>query len=179
MCLKKADPAAKLVGQHQPWPPSDWITSTNDTIKPMQSGSFTKPPLDAACVDGRLMILTRTKKPADRMSLQCPDSHPCTPDARYFVVRGRLWRLSNPALDPDERERLVHELMAARRAVRTARGDADALRAARARVDAAKRALGERGLPWWTDGAPDYNRRMVIHTPYAEWFALLAQNIEK
>ena len=40
-----------------------------------------------------------------------------------------------------------------------------------ARVDAAKRALGERGPVWWTDGAPDYNRRMVIDTPYAAWFA--------
>ncbi|WP_308516365.1 hypothetical protein [Sphingomonas flavescens] len=44
----------------------------------------------------------------------------------------------------------------------------------RARVDAAKRALGERGEPWWTDGAPDYNRHMAKNTPYAEWFADLA-----
>jgi len=22
--------------------------------------------------------------------------HPVTPDGRYFVVRGRLWRMSNP-----------------------------------------------------------------------------------
>jgi hypothetical protein len=94
-----------------------------------------------------------------------------TPDGRYFVMRGRLWRLSNPALHPGERERLVHELMTARRAVRDAKGDADALRAARASVDAAKRALGERGPPWWEDGAPDYNRRMVANTPYAGWFS--------
>jgi hypothetical protein len=38
-------------------------------------------------------------------------------------------------------------------------------------VDAAKRALGERGPVWWTDGAPDYNRRMARNTPYASWFA--------
>jgi hypothetical protein len=38
-------------------------------------------------------------------------------------------------------------------------------------VDAAKRALGERGPVWWTDGAPDLNRRMAKGTPYAEWFA--------
>jgi hypothetical protein len=123
--------------------------------------------------------MTRSKEPMDRMSLQCPNGHPCTPDGRYFVVRGRLWRLSNPALDPAKRDRLVHELMAARRAVRTAKGDADALHAARARVDAAKRALGERGPPWWTDGAPDYNRRMVVHTPYADWFASLGQDNEE
>ena len=38
---------------------------------------------------------------------------PHTPDGRYFVVRGRLWRLSNPGLDPERRELLVRELMAA------------------------------------------------------------------
>ena len=33
--------------------------------------------------------------------------------------------------------------------------------------------LGERGPVWWTDGAPDYNRRMVANTPYSDWFAAL------
>lgn len=99
--------------------------------------------------------------------------YPRTPDGRYFVVRGRLWRTSNPHLPPDERARLVHALMAARRAVRDARGEPEATRAARAGVDAAKRALGERGPPWWTDGAPDWNRRMAKDTPYAAWWAAL------
>ncbi|MCW2338849.1 hypothetical protein M2337_003082 [Sphingobium sp. B2D3A] len=27
---------------------------------------------------------------------------------------------------------------------------------------------------WWTDGAPDLNRRMVRTTVYAEWFASLS-----
>lgn len=44
---------------------------------------------------------------------------------------------------------------------------------ARAGVDAAKRALGERGPVWWADGAPDYNRRLVSDTPYAAWYAQL------
>lgn len=101
-----------------------------------------------------------------------PD-HPTTPDGRYFVVRGRLWRTSNPGLAPDERERLVAALMAARRAVRTGAGDVAAIKAARAAVDAAKRALGERGPVWWTDGAPDYNRHLARNTPYADWFAAL------
>ena len=96
--------------------------------------------------------------------------YPVTPDGRYFVVRGRLWRTTNPALPPDERERLVRDLMGARRAVWEARQGRGDLAAARARVDAAKTALGERGAPWWTDGAPDYNRRMAHTTPYAEWF---------
>ena len=100
-------------------------------------------------------------------------AYPRTPDGRYFVVRGRLWRCSDPGLDPSERERLVKELMAARRVVRQANGDPEALASARSRVDAAKRALGERGPVWWTDGAPDYNRRMAKTTPYADWFAAL------
>lgn len=99
--------------------------------------------------------------------------YPQTPDGRYFVVRGRLWRLSDPRLEPAERERLVRDLMAARRAVRDAKGDAEATAAARARVDGAKRALGERGPVWWTDGAPDYNRHMAANTPYEAWFRSL------
>jgi hypothetical protein len=100
---------------------------------------------------------------------------PVTPDGRYFVVRGRLWRLSNPALPDDERAGLVRDLMTARRAVRQAKADGDeaALRAARGAVDAAKTSLGERGPVWWSDGAPDLNRRMVARTPYAEWYAAL------
>ena len=89
------------------------------------------------------------------------------------MVRGRLWRCTNPALPQAERERLVGELMKARRAVAIARrnDDATALAAARAAVDAAKHGLGERGPVWWSDGAPDYNRRMVRNTPYAAWYA--------
>ena len=102
-----------------------------------------------------------------------PASHPVTPDGRYFVVRGRLWRLSDPALGADRRQVLVEELMGARRAVRDARAGRGDLSAARARVDAAKRELGERGPVWWTDGAPDLNRRMAANTPYADWYARL------
>lgn len=96
-----------------------------------------------------------------------------TPDGRYLVVRGRLWRASNPALSPDERARLTSELMAARRAVGAARrsGNVELLRVAGSAVHDAKVALGERGAPWWTDGAPDLNRHLVKNTPYAEWDA--------
>ena len=88
------------------------------------------------------------------------------------MVRGRLWRRSNPALAEDERQRHVDELMSARRAVRAALDtDPDALRTARARVQAAKEALGERGPVWWTDGAPDENRRLARNSSYADWFA--------
>jgi len=92
-----------------------------------------------------------------------------TPDRRYFVVRGRLWRLSNPFLDPGTHERLVRDLMSARRAVAQSTSPQERI-SARLRVDAAKRALGERGEPWWEDGAPDYNRKLAVNTPYAAWF---------
>jgi len=102
--------------------------------------------------------------------------YPVTPDGRYFVVKGRLWRSSNPALAPELRQELVDRLMKARRQVGVAKktGDVAAERGARRDVDEAKRALGERGPVWWTDGAPDFNRRMVANTPYADWYAALA-----
>lgn len=98
------------------------------------------------------------------------EDYPTTPDGRYFVVRGRLWRKSNPALGEVDHTRLVSQLMAARNAVRRAKDDADAMKAARLAVDRAKVALGERGPVWWTDGAPDFNRHMARNTPYAAWY---------
>ena len=99
------------------------------------------------------------------------DTHPVTPDGRYFVVRGRLWRRSNPSLPEEQRAALVSELMTARRAVGAALRAADKadLAEARAQVDRAKVALGERGPVWWQDGSPDLNRRRVVNTPYAGW----------
>ena len=96
-----------------------------------------------------------------------------TPDGRYFVVRGRLWRRSNPALAEEERTVLVRGLMDARRDIRLARGDGDfaGVQDARRRVQAAKEALGERGAVWWSDGAPDYNRHLARNTPYRDWYA--------
>ena len=104
---------------------------------------------------------------------------PVTPDGRYLVVRGRLWRRADPHLPPERRQALVDDLMRARRAVGAAlrAGDAEAMRAARARVDAAKHALGERGPVWWDDGAPDLNRRMARNTAYAEWWAGIEEEV--
>lgn len=101
--------------------------------------------------------------------------YPVTPDGRYFVVRGRLWRRSNPALPEPERVRHVQQLMHARAAIKRARqqGDAVAERGARQEVHAAKLALGERGAPWWDDGAPDWNRHLARNTPYRDWFEAL------
>ncbi len=104
---------------------------------------------------------------------------PVTPDGRYLVVRGRLWRRADPGLRDNVRRTLVAELMAARRAVRTAlaAGNPKTLAATRARVDAAKVALGERGPVWWTDGAPDLNRRLAKNTPYADWYAAVEARV--
>ena len=99
-------------------------------------------------------------------------AYPRTPDDRYFVVRGRLWRCTNPHLAEPERARLTHELMDARRAIgKIKRQGGGELAAARTAVDRAKVALGERGPVWWNDGAPDYTRRMARNTPYAAWYA--------
>lgn len=95
-----------------------------------------------------------------------------TPDGRYLIVRGRLWRATNPGLGEQERQGLVNELMDARRAVKSAKanGVGEGLATARQAVDSTKRGLGERGPVWWTDGAPDWNRHLGRSTPYAGWF---------
>lgn len=72
-----------------------------------------------------------------------------TQDGHHIVVDGRRWRSTDPAIPEKLRLELVAELMAARRTVGTARGDENATTAARARVQDAKVALGERGEPWW------------------------------
>lgn len=90
-------------------------------------------------------------------------------------MKGRLWRTTNPALDEQTRQRYVKDLMKARNQVKQAKrqDDAEALSAARTRVNQAKVALGERGPVWWTDDAPDYNRYLVKNTPYTDWFDAL------
>ena len=95
-----------------------------------------------------------------------------TPDGRYLVIDGRLWRRTNPNLDDAERKQLLSDLGRARSAVRQARSSEDdnALKQARSAVHRAKVALGERGPTWWHD-APDLNQSKVENTPYAEWYA--------
>lgn len=74
--------------------------------------------------------------------------NPTTPDGRYFVVKEQLWRCTDPSLCEDTRQRLVDELMAARRKVRAAKasGDPRVLSEVRARVQKVKVALGNAGL---------------------------------
>jgi hypothetical protein len=104
--------------------------------------------------------------------------HPRTPDGRYFVVRGRLWRMANPDLADNQRAGLVDRLMAGRRGVKQAKraSDLKAEATAHRAVDEAKQALGERGPVWWDDRAPDLNRHMAKNTPYAEWYAKIGRS---
>ena len=76
------------------------------------------------------------------------------------------------------RDRLIRELMDARRAVRAGRRarDPNAIQEARSAVDDAKRALGERGPVWWSDGEPDLDRRLIKNTPYATWYSSLPKH---
>ena len=98
--------------------------------------------------------------------------YPETPDGRYFVAKGRLWRKTDPRLDDSTRRAAVKRLMQARRAVGQADTPEDE-RAARDAVDAAKRDLGERGPVWWEDGALDEGGRHPKNTSYADWWATL------
>ena len=100
-----------------------------------------------------------------------PKSYPQTPDGRYFVAKNRLWRKTDPRLDAATEKHWVAELMSARRAVKAAADDARAERTARARVQTAKEALGERGPVWWDDGAPDETGTHPKNSSYADWWA--------
>ena len=95
-----------------------------------------------------------------------------TPDGRYIVVQGRLWRATNPSLPAEARVRHMRELLNGRRALKIAKaaGDEAAIAAARQLIAAAQVGLGERGRVWWKDGAPDYNRALAKNSPYADWF---------
>lgn len=96
--------------------------------------------------------------------------YPVTPDGRYFVSRGRLWRCTDPALDDSTRRAAIKALMQARRAVMSAAEGPD-MAQARAAVDAAKRQLGERGPVWWTNGDADEGGKHPKNSSYAEWWA--------
>ncbi|MEH3155993.1 MAG: hypothetical protein PGN29_11820 [Gordonia paraffinivorans] len=84
-----------------------------------------------------------------------------TPDGHHIVVNGRRWRATDPLIPDDRGAELRSILMAWRRAVR----DTDGSRAARAGVQAAKVALGERGTPWWEQSEEERRARWETHVP--------------
>jgi hypothetical protein len=96
-----------------------------------------------------------------------------TPDARYLIVRDRLWRKPDPRLPLRRRLALVGELLRAQRELGEAKreGNWEIEQLAEDQVDEFKQALGERGAPWWTDGAPDQHSVPVQRSTYASWYA--------
>lgn len=84
-----------------------------------------------------------------------------TSDGHFVIIKGRRWRATDPELPTDVDEVLRHELMSARRAVGAAlkADDAAAEKAARARVQRTKVALGERGTPWWEQPTDERRQR--------------------
>jgi hypothetical protein len=86
-----------------------------------------------------------------------------TEDGHYLVINGRRWRATDPLIPEERRAELTHILMSWRREVRRTKGT-DEERAARAGVQAAKVALGERGTPpWWEQ--TDEQRRARWQAP--------------
>ena len=78
-------------------------------------------------------------------------NYPTTPDGRYFIVKNRKWRATDPSIPEALRIQLVKVLMHARREVAKALKleDKQLEKQARSRVNDAKIALGERGEVWW------------------------------
>ena len=91
-----------------------------------------------------------------------------TADGRYVVINGRRWRATDPAIPEMRREELTRVLMAWRREVGRTQETAGES-AARAGVQAAKVALGERGQPPWWDQSDDERRaRWSTEVPMPE-----------
>ena len=80
------------------------------------------------------------------------------------MVEGRRWRATDPAIPEARRAELTRALMAWRREVRRTGGTGDE-GAARAGVQAAKVALGERGTPWWEQSDDERRARWSVEVP--------------
>ena len=77
----------------------------------------------------------------------------------FIVIKGRRWRATDPAIPEDVAAELRKVLMSARRDVGTALRNGEDPEPARARVQRAKVALGERGTPWWEQTLAERRRR--------------------
>jgi len=108
-----------------------------------------------------------------------------TPDGHHIVINGRKWRATNPNIPETLRTELVRELMSARRAVKSAKGEESATARARARVQNAKVALGERGEPWWeplTDDGLAYRIESTVRallTPRGEGKSICPSDVAR
>ncbi len=84
---------------------------------------------------------------------------PTTEDGHFVVISGRRWRATDPAIPEEVAAVLRKVLMAARRDVGSALRSGQDPAPARARVQAAKVALGERGTPWWEQTLEERRQR--------------------
>lgn len=90
-----------------------------------------------------------------------------TDDGRYVVIDGRRWRATDPSIPETRRDELTRALMAWRREVRRTKGTGQEQRA-RAGVQSAKVALGERGTPWWEQTDDERRLRWSADVPLPE-----------
>jgi hypothetical protein len=92
-----------------------------------------------------------------------------TEDGHYILIDGRRWRATDPSIPEGRRAELTRILMSWRREVRRTKGSPQE-RTARAGVQAAKIALGERGTPWWeqTDAQRRARWQADVPTPTGE-----------
>jgi uncharacterized protein len=82
-----------------------------------------------------------------------------TEDGHFVIISGRRWRATDPEIPEDVGATLRKELMAARRDVGAALRAGHDPAPARARVQLAKVALGERGVPWWEQTSDERRAR--------------------
>jgi hypothetical protein len=101
------------------------------------------------------------------MSREAP---PTTEDGHHVVIDGRRWRATDPDIPEQRRAELTRILMAWRREVGRAT-NTSAERTARAGVQAAKCALGERGdPPWWQQSDAERRQRWQADVPVPPGF---------
>ncbi|MEO9329035.1 hypothetical protein [Gordonia aurantiaca] len=87
-----------------------------------------------------------------------------TADGHHIVVNGRKWRATDPLIPDARRSELQSILMAWRREVKRTDGAPEA----RAGVQAAKVALGERGTPWWEQTEDERRQRWETPVPHPD-----------
>src|SRR5688572_14303632 len=117
--------------------------------------------------DPCLLLFRRGRQTPADYRRPVPDEPDKTPDGRYVVIDGRRWRATDPAIPEERRVELTRILMAWRRAVRRTKGTDEEAKA-RAGVQAAKVALGERGVPWWEQSDEEREARWSAPVPMPE-----------
>jgi hypothetical protein len=85
-----------------------------------------------------------------------------TEDGHFVIISGRRWRATDPTIPDETAAVLRRALMAARRDVGAALRAGEDTAPARARVHAAKVALGERGTPWWEQTPEERRQRWEL-----------------